>query len=283
MKNSIAFTKMHALGNDFALLDCIRQPVRLTPHKIKRLAHRHKGVGFDQLLCAEPPTEPVADFFMRIYNADGSEAEQCGNGVRCFYDFVRAQGLTQRPRLQVQTSGGIVRLTSRSGSVACDMGNPDFGWDKILIEELARPAPGKQPQPFSIRLKDTQLAAYLVSFGNPHCVICVETVAEVLRMLQLYGKRISTYPAFARGANVGFMHLGDKANVLLRTYERGVGPTLACGSNICAAAAIAQRRWGAKRTLKVSCPGGVAQVQRTAQGSYYLDSPVNHIYQGELL
>ena len=278
MKQPLPFTKMHALGNDFVLVDFIRHPQRFTEGRIRSLAHRHKGIGFDQLLCVEPPPSPTADFFMRIYNADGSEAEQCGNGARCFYEFVRTQGLTRRRQLLVQTKGGEVRLSSRAKAVWCDMGTPDFA-AAPLVRPRFLPADGES---LSLHAAGREHEVYVVSFGNPHCLVGAQSAAELPRLVGSYGELLATHTAFRHGANVGFFFIRNKRTLLLHTYERGVGPTLACGSNICAAAAVVRRHWQGEQDMTVHSPGGNAQVKISAQGRYCFGSPINYIYQGEI-
>ena len=285
MKKPLNFTKMHSLGNDFALTDSIRAPRHWTAAAIRKLANRRKGVGFDQLLCAEPPPQKTADFFMRIYNSDGSEANQCGNGVRCFYDYVRAQKLTQRRHLNVQTASRTIPVApgSKPGSIRCDMGTPDFSWNAILQENPAQTQTHKL-QTFSLSLSSISLEVHLVSFGNPHCIIRAQTASDPPRLLQQYGAAIARHPAFAAGVNIGFAFLSLEKDLLsLRTYERGAGATLACGSNVCAAAAIAHKVWGAKKNLTVRSPGGTALISCGANGSFLLESPVYKIYNGTLL
>ncbi len=276
------FAKMHALSNDFMLVDAIRFPHSWTKAKIKRLANRRSGVGFDQLLCVEPPYDKKADFFMRVYNSDGSEASQCGNGVRCFYQYVHSQELTQRRQLKIQTLSRIMTVEPGkvTGRVSCNMGAADFNWAGILGSELAK----KQvAEPFRLELSATSYESYLVSFGNPHCIIRANSANETTKLLTQHGAEIARHPAFAAGINIGFAYLAPtRDSLILRTYERGAGPTLACGSNICATAAIAQTQWQAKKNLMVKSPGGIAEVRRAADGDFHLESQVHHVYNGIL-
>lgn len=284
MTKSLPFTKMHALSNDFMLIDGIRFPQQWTAAKIKKLAHRRSGVGFDQLLCAEPPCAKEADLFMRIYNSDGSEASQCGNGVRCFYQYVRTQQLTQRSTLKVQTLSRVMTVQSgkAKNSICCDMGAADFSWAGILQPKLAQKQ-AKAPQPFVLKLATASYESYLVSFGNPHCIIRVNSAPAIAELLARHGAAIAQHPAFVAGINLGVVFLVPQRDALiLRTYERGAGPTLACGSNICAAAAVAQTQWKATRDLMVKSPGGSAQVRRGPSGNFHLESPVHHSYNGML-
>lgn len=278
------FTKMHALNNDFMLVDNIRFPHRWTKAKIRRLAHRRSGVGFDQLLCVEPPSDKKADFFMRIYNSDGGEASQCGNGVRCFYQYVHNQQLTQRRQLRIQTLSRIMTVESGKtpGKVRCNMGAADFNWAGILHPKLAKKQSATIGS-FRLELSTTSYESYLVSFGNPHCIIRANSANETTKLLTQYGAEIARHPAFANGINIGFAYLAPtRDKLILRTYERGARATLACGSNICATAAIAQTLWKAKQSLVVKSPGGIAEVRRSLDGSFHLESPVHHIYNGVL-
>ena len=251
---------------------------------VRRLADRRKGVGFDQLLCAEPPQRETADFFMRIYNSDGGEADQCGNGARCFYEYVRKRNLTGRRCLEIQTRSRLISVEpgSRPGHVRCDMGMADFSWSAVLRAEPAQEQT-HETQPFPLTLSSIALEAHLVSFGNPHCIVRAPTAAAPPLLLRRYGAEMARHPAFAAGANIGFVFVApDKQHLSVYTYERGAGATLACGSGICAAAAVAQKIWGAMKNLTVRSPGGTALVRCGRNGTLFLESEVRKIYDGVL-
>jgi diaminopimelate epimerase len=252
----LEFTKMHGLGNDFVVVDLVTQRARLEPERIRALADRHRGIGFDQLLVAEPPTTPDADFRYRIYNTDGSEAEQCGNGARCLARFVRERHLTRKRRIVLEVpKGRIVARVLDHGQVEVDMGEPDFdpralpfapGPHAELVEGGARVSfPEGGPAPVELAL---------VSMGNPHAVCFVPDVAAA--PVATLGAALQAHAAFPESVNVGFCEVVDRGFLRLRVFERGVGETQACGSGACAAVAAAIRSGHCEARVKVSLPGG---------------------------
>ena len=232
----IEFTKMHGLGNDFMVIDAIHQEVELTPQRIAAWADRHTGVGFDQLLLVEPPEGNEAEFRYRIFNADGGEVEQCGNGARCFARFVRDRGLSQSDRIPVETRGGLIELQLLDdGRVRVDMGRPRFDPADIPLD-----APAEQDR-YRLEIDGESIEFGAVSMGNPHAVLRVEDVDSAA--VGKLGPLIESHPLFPQRVNVGFLQIVDRAHFRLRVYERGVGETRACGTGACAAMAVG-RRWG---------------------------------------
>ncbi len=227
------FSKMHGLGNDFMVVDCITQNVFFSQDLIRRLADRHTGVGFDQLLVVEaPPYDPETDFHYRIFNADGSEVEQCGNGARCFARFVRLKGLTNKYSISVSTKKGkmILNIEDDGGEVTVNMGVPEFEPNKI-------PFKAKQKEKtYIMRAGDNTLFCGAVSMGNPHVVTVVDDVdtAEV----ETLGPLLESHERFPERVNAGFMQVMSRDHIRLRVYERGAGETQACGSGACAAVAV---------------------------------------------
>ena len=288
MKQAIPFAKMHALGNDFMLLDLIHHPIKIRPVDVRRWAHRHRGIGFDQLLCLEPPRAATADFFMRVYNADGSLAEQCGNGLRCFYVFAHSCGLTGRNPLVIETTERLARVeAANAGQIRGEMGAADPSWQNVLVPALAK----QQKKPtraelanFQVRLnagEEERISAYPISLGNPHLIVFVASGQRPSVFLGRFGPHLVDHPALQAGANVGFASLADPENMVLCTYERGSGATLACGSNACAAAALAMKVKAAAPDLTVHTQGGKAQIQRRG-GRLYMQSRVHLVYRGVL-
>ncbi len=222
------FTKMHGLGNDFVLLDLVSQNIRITPAFITRMADRHAGIGFDQLLVAEPPTQPDLDFRCTIYNADGSEAEQCGNGMRCFARFVRDRGLTSAAQLQIETSNRTVTCHVHEDQVTVDMATPEL--KPACIPFVA----DKQAvlYPLDVPGVDRQRIAS-VSMGNPHAILTVSEVDQA--PVSQLGPLIEHHERFPNRVNVGFMQVLSRDHIRLRVFERGVGETKACGTGACAA------------------------------------------------
>ena len=225
----LTFTKMQGAGNDFVVVDGFSVPVSLSTSQIKKIANRNFGVGCDQLLLVEKTTLPHVDFKYRIFNADGGEVEQCGNGARCFARFVVDKGLTQKRQIIVETASGLITLTlQHDGQVTVNMGAPSFEPAKIPFIADAR-----QSQ-YLLKLRQEQLSICAVSMGNPHAVTLVDDVesADVATL----GPQIESHASFPQRVNVGFMQIVNSQTIKLRVYERGSGETLACGTGACAAA-----------------------------------------------
>jgi diaminopimelate epimerase len=240
---------MHGLGNDFVVLDGVRQPVSLTPEQLCYLADRHFGVGCDQILLVEKPTQPGVDFRYRIFNADGGEVEQCGNGARCFVRFVHEQGLTDKREIRVETLKGLIapRLEG-DGNVTVDMGVPRFlpadipflADDDVIIHLLD--------------VADETLETSVVSMGNPHAVQVVDSVDTA--PVGEHGPLIERHPRFPQRVNAGFMQIVDRHAIKLRVYERGSGETMACGTGACAAVVAGIRRGLLDSPVRVTTRGG---------------------------
>ncbi|ALG68179.1 diaminopimelate epimerase [Beggiatoa leptomitoformis] len=234
MRTLLPFTKMHGLGNDFIVINALTKPFSLTPLQIRYLANRHTGIGCDQLLVVEPPTQPMVDFRYRIFNADGSEVQQCGNGARCFAKYVRDKNLTTKNLLHVETMAGIIHLHLRpDGNVTVNMGKPRFLPTEIPFqaEETALFYP--------LEVDDRVYQISVVSMGNPHAILIVDNVRDA--PVQTLGAKIEQHPRFPERVNVGFMQILDKHQIRLRVFERGVGETFACGTGACAAVVAGQR------------------------------------------
>lgn len=272
----LRFSKMHGLGNDFVVFDAIRQHVTLTPEQLRFIADRHFGIGCDQILLVESPTRADADFRYRIFNADGAEVQQCGNGARCFVRFVHEQGLTSKREIRVETAAGIIvpRLED-DGQVSVDMGPPRFEPRDIPFE-----APQRSLL-YDLEVRDEHLAISALSMGNPHAVIVVEDVQRA-PVAQL-GPLIEYHPRFPERVNVGFMQVLDRHHILLRVYERGSGETLACGTGACAAAVAGIQRGLLESPVRVTTRGGDLTIAWAGE-----DAPVNMtgpavtVFQGEI-
>ena len=224
----LTFTKMHGAGNDFVVVDGFSAPISLDASQIKKIANRHFGVGCDQFLLVEKTTLPNVDFKYRIFNADGGEVEQCGNGARCFVRFVADKGLTQKREITVETASGLITLTlQHDGQVTVNMGAPIFEPAKIPFMSDTR-----QSQ-YLLKLRQESLSICAVSMGNPHAVTLVDDVntADVATL----GPQIEAHASFPQRVNAGFMQIVDAHHIKLRVYERGAGETLACGTGACAA------------------------------------------------
>jgi diaminopimelate epimerase len=245
----IRFTKMHGLGNDFVVLDAINQAFVPTPAQARWLADRHFGVGCDQILIVEKPGTPGVDFRYRIFNADGGEVEQCGNGARCFVRFVHEQGLTAAREIRVETRSGVIALRLEAdGQVTVDMGAPIFAPAEIPFTSDTDAA--VQP----LEVDGTSVEISTVSMGNPHAV---QVVADVdTAPVAAQGPRIESHPRFPRRVNAGFMQVVDRHAIRLRVYERGTGETLACGTGACAAVVAGIRRGLLDSPVRVTTRGG---------------------------
>ena len=270
------FSKMHGLGNDFMVVDCVTQNVFFSQDLIRRLADRHTGVGFDQLLVVEAPYDPETDFHYRIFNADGSEVEQCGNGARCFARFVRLKGLTNKYSISVSTKKGKMILdVEDDGEVTVNMGEPEFEPSKI-------PFKAKQKEKtYIMRTGDKTLFCGAVSMGNPHVVTVVDDVdtAEV----ETLGPLLESHERFPERVNAGFMQIVDRNNIRLRVYERGAGETQACGSGACGAVAVGILQGLLDENVKVSLPGGDLRISWQGPGKpLFMTGPATHVFDGQL-
>lgn len=251
------FTKMQGAGNDFVVLDGVRQSIDMTPERARALADRHFGIGADQILLVEPPLHPDADFRYRIFNADGSEVEHCGNGARCFVRFVHDQGLSRRNPLRAEICSGLITLTEApSGDVTVDMGTTRFAPADVAFDTRGLASrPCGQDTLWSLPLQDEGNAELsLVAISNPHAVQVVDDVdaAPVART----GPQIESHPRFAHRVNAGYMQVITRNSIKLRVYERGAGETLACGTGACAAAVAGIRRGLLDSPVVVHTRGG---------------------------
>ncbi|WP_227815560.1 diaminopimelate epimerase [Nitrogeniibacter aestuarii] len=255
----LSFTKMHGLGNDFVVIDATTQTVDLSPERVRFLADRHFGVGCDQLLVVEPATQPGVDFRYRIFNADGGEVEQCGNGARCFVRFVHDQGLTGKRKIRVETRSGIIepRLED-DGQVTVDMGVPVLDPARIPFDS----ASDAVVQP--LQVGDEAVPVTAVSMGNPHAVQVVADVDSA--PVELLGPAIESHPRFPARVNAGFMQVVDAHTIRLRVYERGAGETLACGTGACAAVVAGILRGLLDSPVRVETRGGPLSIAWAGRG-----------------
>ena len=272
----INFTKMHGLGNDFMVVDNITQNIFFSPEQIKRLADRNTGIGFDQLLLVEPPYDPDLDFHYRIFNADGSEVEQCGNGARCFARFVRMKGLTNKYKIQVSTRSGKMQLQlEKDGQVTVNLGQPRFDPQKVPFQAQ------KREGTYILRAGEHTVLCGVVSLGNPHCVVTVDDIETA--PVQELGELIASHERFPESVNVGFMQVVSPEHVKLRVYERGVGETLACGTGACAAAIVGQVQKKLAKQVQVDLPGGSLQIRWKGDGSpVRMTGPAESIFDGQI-
>ncbi|UZE96460.1 diaminopimelate epimerase [Alkalimarinus alittae] len=278
----IKFTKMHGLGNDFMVVDMISQHAHLRTEQIKKLSDRNFGIGFDQLLLVEPPGRPDVDFRYRIFNADGSEVEQCGNGARCFARYVIDNKLTTKNRIRVETCNGIIELeVTPDGRVLVDMGAPilipaeiPFVADSPLAEyELSVASKATETQ--------EKVIISAISMGNPHCVLLTDDIKTA--PVETLGPLLESHERFPNKVNVGFMEIIHRRFVHLRVYERGVGETMACGTGACAAVVAGQLRGLLDSSVEVKLPGGNLQIEWLGEGHpVMMKGPATKVFEGQV-
>ena len=272
----IDFTKMHGLGNDFVVIDGVTQSVDLASATVRAIADRRFGVGCDQVLLVERPRSPGTEFFYRIFNADGGEVEQCGNGARCFARFVTDKGLTTSREIPVGTVAGDIRLhLTDDDQVRVDMGVPRLAPSEIPFEAEV------EATRYSLMAEDQRLSIGAVSMGNPHAVIHVDAVADA--PVERLGPLVGRHARFPRGANVGFMAVRERGCIDLRVYERGAGETLACGTGACAAVVYGRLSDWLDETVRVRLPGGTLVISWRGPGHpVWMTGPAVAVFDGRL-
>jgi diaminopimelate epimerase len=283
----LKFTKMQGAGNDFVVIDAISQQIDFTTEQWRRLADRRFGIGADQILIVERPTIAGADFRYRIFNNDGGEVEQCGNGARAFARFVADQGLSKERSIRVQTMSGIIapRLES-DGSVTVDMGAPVLEpaavpFDNATLERMPQGRDTLWPLTLQLKGAPLDIAVSVVSMGNPHAVQTVDDT-ESAPVAEL-GPQIEHHPRFPKRVNAGFMQVVDRHHVKLRVFERGAGETLACGTGACAAVVAGIRRGLVDSPVRVSARGGELSIAWAGEGKpVYLSGPAVTVFEGEI-
>lgn len=270
------FTKMHGLGNDFVVIDAINQAISLSEPQIRKFADRHFGIGFDQLLMVEKPITANADFKYRIFNADGSEVAQCGNGARCFARFVRDKGLTDKDEVVVDTDAGqLVLRFDAEGLITVNMGIPRHMPQQIPLLADAEAVSYVAP------LSSGEIRFSAVSMGNPHAVILVDDVNNA--PVAVVGAEMESHSLFPQRANIGFMQIINRQQVKLRVYERGAAETLACGSGACAAVVVGIELGLLDQTVQVSLPGGDLKINWQGRGQPVLmTGPAVSVYEGQI-
>jgi diaminopimelate epimerase len=267
---------MHGLGNDFVVLDALARPLALSPGQLRRIADRHLGIGCDQMLQVEPPREAGTDFYYRIFNADGGEVEQCGNGARCFVRYVHERGLTAKTEIRVGTRGGvIVPRLEPDGQVTVDMGAPEFEPARIPF------AAERRAPVYELELDARRVEISAVSMGNPHAV---QVVPDVDRApVAAEGPLIERHPRFPQRVNAGYMQVLGRGHIRLRVFERGAGETLSCGTGACAAVAAGIARGLLDRSVTVSTRGGDLGISWAHEGAaVMMTGPAVTVFEGEI-
>jgi diaminopimelate epimerase len=276
---------MHGLGNDFLLVDLISQNVQIPEDRIRELANRRLGIGFDQLLTVEPPENPDLDFRMRIFNADGSEAEQCGNGARCVTRFVRDRGLTTKTLIRLETRNGSSECKlQKDGNITVNMGAPRLQPEQIPFladRPLITYTLSLERRPcHTTDISEVEISA--LSMGNPHAVLVVDSVQDA--PVPVLGPLIETDPHFPERANVGFMEVVDRAHIRLRVFERGSGETAACGSGACAAVVAGRLRGLLDDSVDVELRGGILNIRwEGGEAPVMQTGPACRVFEGHLL
>lgn len=281
MSNQLSFSKMHGLGNDFVVIDASQLPFVLDNAMIGALGNRRTGIGFDQLLVVEPPTQAGVDFNYRIFNTDGSEVEHCGNGARCFAKFVRDKGLTDKTELRVQVKKGLLTITYHSDdNIEVDMGVPITQPAEVPFAvngQHLSPDDAYQLQ-YQLAMGGQTIPAAVLSMGNPHVVFLVSNINQ-LEIAEL-GNAIQQSAYFPESVNVNFAEILDNQTVALRTYERGVGETNACGTGACASVFAAYALGAVSSAVKVQMRGGDVNIRIDDDGKVLMAGPARHVFDG---
>lgn len=272
----LAFTKMHGIGNDFIVIDCrdraISDQLSAISELSRRLCDRRFGIGADQILLLH--NSEKADFMMRIFNADGSEVEMCGNGIRCFAKYIWDRNLASKPVLEIETAAGIIRPEQAGEMVRVDMGLPELEGPKIPVnlEGLIKNYP--------LDIEDRTFNITCVSMGNPHAVIVVDDVAAF--DVKRYGSQIETHALFPKKVNVEFIEILDIETIKMRVWERGSGETLACGTGASAAAVAANLNEIAEKKVTIKLPGGDLLIELRDNGHVYMTGPAEEVFEGTI-
>ncbi len=272
----LKFTKMQGAGNDFIVVDATRKASNLDPTTIRKLADRHFGVGFDQLLVVEPPRSAGTDFYYRIFNADGGEVSQCGNGARCFVRYVHDKKLSDKTSIRVETLSGIIEpRLEQDGRVTVNMGEPEFEPDRIPFD-----APRRAPS-YRLDAGGRDLEIFAVSMGNPHAVQIVADVESAPVLTE--GPLIERHPRFPERVNAGYMQIVDRNRIRLRVFERGAGETLACGTGACAAVVAGMAVGLLDSPVRVATHGGELEIAWQGEGSpVWMTGPAQTVFEGEV-
>lgn len=273
----LEFTKMQGIGNDFVVVDAYTKPVLLSQSQIRRIADRHFGVGCDQLLMVERPTQPDTDFRYRIFNADGGEVEQCGNGARCFVRFVHDKGLSNKTRIRVETASGIITpALENNGQVTVNMGLPHF--EPAVIPFVA----DKMASTYQLTVADREIVISALSMGNPHAVQMVDNVDTAPVTQQ--GPLIESHARFPQRVNAGYMQILDRQHIRLRVFERGAGETLACGTGACAASVAGIQLGKLESPVLVSMRGGELVIRWDGANSpVWMTGPAETVFDGQII
>lgn len=272
----LRFTKMHGLGNDFMVLDLVSQHAHVQPRHVKQWGDRNFGVGFDQLLIVEPPSTPDADFRYRIFNCDGTEVEQCGNGARCFARFVVDKRLTAKKTIRVETKGGMIELTiANDGQVTVDMGAPRLTPEQVPFQAEA------EALSYSVEVNGQSYELAAISMGNPHGVLRVDDVDSA--PVRTLGPQLEVHARFPQKANIGFLQIVNPNQARLRVWERGVGETLACGTGACAAAVAGIRQGWLQSPVQIDLPGGRLSIEWAGPGQpVMMTGPAVRVFEGQV-
>jgi diaminopimelate epimerase len=272
----LKFTKMHGAGNDFVVVDATSTTLRLDPAAIGKLADRHMGIGFDQMLVVEQPRTPGTDFYYRIFNADGGEVGQCGNGARCFVRYVRDKGLSAKDAIRVETRSGIIEpRLEKDGRVSVSMGVPIF--EPGLIPFIAE----YQATSYPLEVDGRNVDVFAVSMGNPHAVQVVADVEAAPVLSE--GPLIEHHPRFTQRANAGYMQVVNRRHIKLRVFERGVGETLSCGTGACAAVVAGISLGMLDSPVQVDTRGGMLQIAWPgAAQPVVMTGPAQSVFEGEI-
>lgn len=272
----LRFTKMHGLGNDFVVLDLVTQRYTLRDSDIRKLTDRRFGIGCDQLLLVELPSRPDVDFRYRIFNNDGSEVEQCGNGARCFAKFVLDKKLTGKRKIKVETSSGVIELSiTKDRQVRVNMGKPILTPNEIPFQAE------QKANSYCLEIEGEPFEIGAVSMGNPHSVLVVDAIDSA--PVEKLGPLIESHPRFPQRVNAGFMQIVNRKEINLRVFERGAGETKACGTGACAAVVSGQLRGFLDQRVTVNLPGGALSIEWRGEGHpVMMVGPATTVFEGQI-
>ena len=282
----VKFFKMHGLGNDFIMINDIDEKIENYSNLAKKLCDRHFGIGADGIILIQPSQNEKADFKMRIFNPDGSEAEMCGNGIRCYAHYLHINNLTDKNALTIETLAGLIKpeiieYGPYESTVRVNMGKPDYSLERLHINQKIIDANIDKLFSYPLKIEDKEYIINGVSTGNPHVVIYVNNLDKI-NVKQL-GPKIEEHPLFKKGTNVEFTEIIDKDEINVKVWERGAGATLACGTGACATAAVSIAQNRVEKNVQINLPGGPLQISQNEKDEMMMTGPSTFVFKGEIM
>ncbi|MCF8002117.1 MAG: diaminopimelate epimerase [Halanaerobiales bacterium] len=282
----VKFFKMHGLGNDFIMINDIKEELDDYSNLAKKLCDRHFGIGADGIILIQNSQKDKADFKMRIFNPDGSEAEMCGNGIRCYAHYLHINNLTDKNALTIETLAGLIKpeiieYGLYQSTVKVNMGKPDYSLDRLHINKKIIDANIDKLFSYPLKIEDKEYIINGVSTGNPHVVIYVNNLDQI--NVTKIGPKIEEHPLFKKGTNVEFAEIIDKNKINVKVWERGAGATLACGTGACATAAVSIAQNRVERNVQINLPGGPLQISQNEKDEMMMTGPSTFVFKGEIM